>query len=52
MFKNPKILVTRFTHGAGGKFLSTVLQTANNVDHWNRIIESYKNHPLFTELVI
>lgn len=52
MFKNPKFLITRFTHGAGGKFLSSVLQTSTNVDHWNNIIESYKNHHLFTKLVI
>lgn len=47
MFKHPKFLITRFTHGAGGKFLSSVLQTSKNVDHWNNLIESYKNHPLY-----
>lgn len=52
MSKNPKFLITRFTHGAGGKFLSSVLQTSKNVDHWNSIIESYKNHCLFTKLVV
>lgn len=48
---DPKFIITRFTHGAGGKFLSTVLQTSNNVDHWNSIVESYKNHALYHKLV-
>lgn len=47
---DPKFIITRFTHGAGGKFLSTILQTSKNVDHWNSIVESYKNHELCQEL--
>jgi hypothetical protein len=48
---DPKFIITRFTHGSGGKFLSTVLQTSKNVDHWNTIIESYKNHELCHKLM-
>jgi hypothetical protein len=33
-------LVVRFTHGSGGKFLSTVLQTSAQIDHWSGILES------------
>ena len=38
-------LITRFTHGSAGKFLSTVLQTSNKVDHWSAIVQSNKNNP-------
>jgi|LakMenEpi03Aug12_release.lakeMendotaPanAssembly.Ray.scaffolds.fasta_scaffold324029_2 hypothetical protein len=45
-----KFLITRFPHGAGGKFLSTILQTSIDVDHWNHVIENHKNHKLFYDL--
>jgi hypothetical protein len=48
----PKFLVTRFTHGSAGKFLSSVLQTSINVDHWSAVIESYKSKDLFEKLVL
>jgi hypothetical protein len=48
----PDFLVTRFTHGSAGKFLSSVLQTSINVDHWSAIIESYKSTDLFEKLVL
>lgn len=38
-----EILVTRFPHGAGGKFVSTVLQTSDRVDHWSPIVQHQKN---------
>lgn len=37
-------LITRFTHGSAGKFLSTVLQTSNKVDHWSTIVQANKNN--------
>lgn len=49
--KNPRFLITRFAHGAGGKFLSTVLQTSRVVDHWCDIIQNHKQHELFAALV-
>jgi hypothetical protein len=48
----PKFLVTRFTHGSAGKFLSSVLQTSINVNHWSAIIEAYKSNDLFEKLVL
>lgn len=36
------LIVTRFTHGAAGKFLSTVLQTSNLIDHWNNTVQEQK----------
>ena len=40
---NPKFIITRFTHGSAGKFLSTVLQTSN----WSAVVQAQKN----TELI-
>jgi hypothetical protein len=48
----PKFLITRFTHGSAGKFLSSVLQTSVKVDHWSAIIEAYKSKDLFEKLVL
>jgi len=45
-----KFLITRYPHGSGGKFLSTILQTSFNVDHWNHIIEHHKTSKLFYDL--
>jgi hypothetical protein len=50
MHENPKLLITRFTHGSAGKFLSTILQTSPAVDHWNPVLENYKNNALFHDL--
>jgi hypothetical protein len=41
--------VTRFPHGAAGKFLSTVLQTSNCVDHWSNVVQHQKNINRFVE---
>lgn len=38
-------LITRFTHGSAGKFLSTILQTSTKVDHWSAIVQANKNNP-------
>lgn len=35
-------LIVRFTHGAAGKFLSTVLQTSELVAHWSAVIQQEK----------
>ena len=43
---NPKFIITRFTHGSAGKFLSTVLQTSNRIDHWSVVVQSQKNTDL------
>ncbi len=37
------IIVTRFPHGAAGKFLSTVLQTSEYVDHWSAVVKHQKS---------
>jgi len=42
MNTKPNFLITRFTHGSGGKFLSTVLQTSILIDHWSAIVQSQK----------
>lgn len=49
---NPSFIITRFTHGSAGKFLSSVLQTSNQVDHWSAIVESHKETDLFEKLVL
>lgn len=46
-----KFIITRFTHGSAGKFLSTVLQTSDLVDHWSVPIQRYKQTKLFDSLV-
>lgn len=48
----PKFILTRFTHGSAGKFLSSVLQTSNQVDHWSTIIQSNKQQPDLFKLLI
>jgi hypothetical protein len=47
-----KLLITRFTHGSGGKFLSTVLQTSSKIDHWDSTLENYKSTELFYDLCV
>lgn len=42
----PKFIITRFTHGSAGKFLSTVLQTSNKIDHWSVVVQAQKNTEL------
>ena len=49
---NPCFIITRFTHGSAGKFLSSVLQLSNQVDHWSPIIEKNKSTELFEKLVL
>jgi len=44
-------IITRFTHGSAGKFLSTVLQTSDVIDHWSATIQRYKHTELFELLV-
>jgi len=39
---HPDLLITRFTHGSAGKFLSTVLQTSERVDHWDLFVQQCK----------
>lgn len=48
---NPKFIITRFCHGSGGKFLSTVLQSHPQIQHWTHWLEKNKNDPLFIQLV-
>jgi hypothetical protein len=47
----PKLLITRFTHGAAGKFLSTILQTSNNVHHWNQHLQNIKKTDLWNTAI-
>jgi hypothetical protein len=42
----PKFIITRFTHGSAGKFLSTVLQTSDKIDHWSVVVQAQKNTKL------
>lgn len=37
------LIITRFSHGAAGKFLSTVLQTSKYVDHWSPVVKHQKS---------
>lgn len=39
---NNNLIITRFTHGAAGKFLSTVLQTSDIIDHWDPTVQKQK----------
>jgi hypothetical protein len=50
---NPKFIITRFTHGSAGKFLSSVLQTSKVIDHWSAIVQDNKhNSAVFDPLVL
>mgnify|MGYP003341215470 FL=1 len=50
---NPNFILTRFTHGSAGKFLSSVLQTSGEIDHWSSIIQDNKyNTDIFRSLVL
>lgn len=49
---NPKFIITRFTHGSAGKFLSTVLQTSDKIDHWSVVVQSQKNTELITPVTL
>lgn len=44
-------IITRFTHGSGGKFLSSVIQTSNAVDHWFTALQNHKHHEIFPQLI-
>lgn len=49
----PSFILTRFTHGSAGKFLSSVLQTSNLVDHWSSMIQDNKsNQEIFNSLML
>jgi hypothetical protein len=49
----PNFILTRFTHGSAGKFLSSVLQTSDKIDHWSSVIQSNKNNlEIFKSLVL
>lgn len=48
-----KFIITRFTHGSAGKFLSAVLQTSDKIDHWSAIVQDNKhNLEVFESLVL
>lgn len=49
---NPKFIITRFTHGSAGKFLSTVLQTSDKIDHWSVVVQSQKNTELIAPVTL
>ena len=49
---NPKFIITRFTHGSAGKFLSTVLQTSNRIDHWSAVVQAQKNTELYNPVTL
>jgi hypothetical protein len=44
-------LIVRFTHGTGGKFISSVLQTSDEISHWSFTVQQSKNTPEFEEIV-
>ena len=48
----PKFIITRFTHGSAGKFLSTVLQTSDKIDHWSVVVQSQKNTELIAPVTL
>ena len=39
---DPKFIVTRYTQGSAGRFLSTVLQTSDKIEHWSAIVQKHK----------
>jgi hypothetical protein len=49
---NPKFILTRFTHGSAGKFLSTMLQTSDNIDHWSAVVQSCKKTKIYTAVSV
>lgn len=47
----PSFIITRYTHGAAGKFFSSVLQTSRQIDHWSIILQNLKyRQPLFDQV--
>lgn len=46
-----KFVITRFGHGSGGKFVSTVLQTHPNIQHWSNWLQAAKSTGIFPELL-
>ena len=40
---NNNLIITRFTQGSAGKFLSTVLQTNKYVDHWSSVVHCFES---------
>jgi hypothetical protein len=46
-----RFIITRFTHGSGGKFLSSVIQASNTVDHWSTVLQFNKTNEIFPKLV-
>jgi len=51
MMDTPKFIITRFAHGTAGKFLSTVLQTSNLIDHWSPTVQKEKESGNFLDEV-
>lgn len=48
----PKFIITRFTHGSAGKFLSTILQTSDKIDHWSVVVQAQKNTKLIDPVTL
>lgn len=49
----PNFIITRFTHGSAGKFLSTVLQTSDRIDHWSADVQNNKdNFSILNQIVL
>lgn len=46
---DPKFLVVRYAHGAGGKFLCTMLQSSPDVACWDDNLQTNKNQKNFVE---
>ena len=48
---NLNLLITRFAHGSGGKFLSTVIQSHEQIQHWSSQMQNTKSSDQYPELL-
>jgi hypothetical protein len=47
-----KLFITRFTPGAGGRLLSTVLQTSDDICHWSEVAQQAKGTSVFYDVMM
>lgn len=49
---NLNLIITRFCHGTGGKFLSSILQLHPEIQHWSSWLQNNKkHHHIFPQLL-
>jgi len=46
------LLITRYPHGACGKFISSILQLGSEVNHWSSVAEHSKKSQAFNDIIV